>query len=125
MSQIIKAFTGIFIVLFMMCSALGILGVFFQTLQAQDFHALIVNELENSNYAEAVVENAFITSQTYGYELEIRFYQEAGEPVACGDVETIPENLEDVCMAQVTLQYPVEIAFFQVDEQQTIIGYAR
>lgn len=125
MSQIIKAFTGIFIVLFMMCSALGILGVFFQTLQAQDFHAVIVNELENSNYAEVVLENAFTASQAYGYKLEILFYQEDGVSVTCDDVEEIPENREDIRMAQVILQYPVELGFFQVSEQQAIIGYAR
>ncbi len=125
MSQILKAFTGIFIVLFMMCSALGILGVFFQTLQAQDFHAVIINELENSSYAHTVAEQAFTASEAYGYELEIIFYQEDEMPVVCREAEAIPENIKEVQMAQVTLQYPVEIIFFQVAEKQTVIGYAR
>lgn len=47
MSQIIKAFTGIFIVMFMMVSATGILGAFLQTLHAQNLHAAIINELED------------------------------------------------------------------------------
>ena len=49
MSQIIKAFTGIFMVLFLMATSMGILGAFVQTLQVQNLHGQVIDELEHKN----------------------------------------------------------------------------
>ena len=43
MSQIMKAFTGMFIVMFMMVSATGVLSMFFQAMYAQNLHAVIID----------------------------------------------------------------------------------
>lgn len=125
MSQIMKAFTGIFIVMFMMVSATGILGAFLQTLQAQNLHAAIINELENSDYARVVLVDAFDTAAANGYGLKMVLYQEYEEGIICTATEEIPEDLSNVITAEVTLSYPVQLAFFQVSEAQELIGYAR
>ena len=59
MSQIIKVFTGIYILLFLMSAGMGLLGAFLQTLQAQNLHGMVIDELENSDYAPSVLEGAF------------------------------------------------------------------
>lgn len=125
MSQIMKAFTGIFIVMFMMVSATGILGAFLQTMQAQNLHAVIIDELENSHYTYAVLESAFEVAEAHGYELSLVLYQEYDAEITCVKIEEIPLELEDVVMAEVTLSYPVEMTFFQILRQQSIVGYAR
>lgn len=125
MSQIMKAFTGVFMVLFMTLSATGILDVFFETMQAQNLHAVIVSELEDSDYSIAVLEDAFVTAKECGYKLRVLLYPEYEAAVCCTCIEDIPEDLEDMAMAEVTLQYAVDIPFFGVYGQQNIIGYAR
>lgn len=125
MSQIIKAFTGIFIVMFMMVSATGILGAFLQTLHAQNLHATIINELENSDYARMVLVDAFDRAEEGGYELRLQLYQEYEEYILCTAAEEVPDDLSQVTTAEVTLSYPVEMLFFQVSRKQEIIGYAR
>ena len=124
MSQIMKAFTGIFIVMFMMVSAVGILGAFLQTIQAQNLHAVILDELENSHYAYPVLENVFETVEACGFELRVVLYQQYDPEVVCTCAEELPMDTEDVVMAEVALSYPVELSFFNVSRRQTIIGYA-
>lgn len=125
MNQIIKAFTGIFIVLFMMSAATGILGVFFQSIYAQNLHAAIIDELENSDYTYSVIEGAFATTEENGFLLELILYRKDNGVVPCYSAEDIPQDLEDVYMAEVILTYPVQIAFFALDNSQQLYGYAR
>lgn len=125
MSQIMKAFTGVFIVMFMMVSATAVLGAFLQILQAQNMHAAIISEMENSDYTRTVLLDAFDTAEANGYGLKVRLYQEYGESVMCTGAEEIPVDVSEVVMAQVTLSYPVQMSFFQLSEVQEIIGYAR
>lgn len=125
MSQIMKAFTGIFIVLFMMVSATGVLGGFYQTIHAQNLHAAVINELENSNYARGVLEECFSAAEESGYALEIELYDESGTVVSCSSATDIPSNTMVITMARVVLRYPFQIAFFDIDLMQELFGYAR
>ena len=124
MNQVIKAFTGIFIIMFMMVSSTGVLGAFMRTLQAQDIHAIVIDELENSNYAKGVVEKLFTTVEERGYQLQIIFYQEDGSAITCRSAEEMIEE-ENIVMAKVVLEYSLQLAFFQITEPQQIVGYAR
>lgn len=125
MSQIMKAFTGIFVLLFMMSSATGILGVFFQTIYAQNLHAVIIDELENSDYAYSVLEDAFATVAERGFELELKLYEKNSGIVTCRSIDEVPVDLSGVNMAEVTLSYPIQLVFFNVYNTQHLIGYAR
>ncbi len=46
MSQIIKAFMGVFLTLFMAVTAMGILAAYMEVMNAQDMQARIVDEIE-------------------------------------------------------------------------------
>lgn len=125
MSQIIKAFTGIFIVLFMMTTATGILGAFLQVSHVQNLHASMIQELENSNYADTVLEECFSVVKECGYELEIVFYGKNGEYFKCESFEAVMENTCEISSAKVTLRFPIKIAFFDIYLKQEVFGYGR
>ena len=125
MSQIIKAFTGVFIVLFLMTTGTGILGAFLQTLQAQNLHGKVIDELENSDYATSVLEEAFEIAQRQGVTLEVLLYLKNGEVLSCDSKNTVPEVLENVEMAEVLLAYPIRIPFVGLNQSHRLAGYAR
>ena len=125
MSQIMKAFTGIFMVMFMMTAAVGILGAFFQTLYAQNLHASIVDEMENSDYASPVIEACFRSALKSGYELEVTLYSDYEGVNKCHGIEEVPSDTSHITMAEVVLSYPIKIAFFELNMEQKIYGYAR
>lgn len=125
MSQIMKTFMGIFLLLFLMASSAGMLGAFLQVLKAQDMHAMIVDELENSDYCLSVLEESFVNAQNYGYDLSIILYRENHETYVCTKKEELPQDTEDAEMAKITLMFPFEISFFGISQNYGISGYAR
>ena len=125
MSQIMKAFTGIFMILFMMTAATGILGAFLQVSHAQNFHAAVIHELENSNYAIQVMEECFDLSNSWGYELNIMLYMKTGGIVQCHVKEQLSQIADEVSSARVGLKFPVEIGFLDIDLEQEVFGYGR
>ena len=125
MSQIMKVFTGVFMVLFLMISSSGVLGAFCQILRAQNTHAAMIDELENSNYAESVIEACFDTAKEEGYQLQLSLYTKKEFIATCVSKKEVPENLEEIQMMEVVLRYPIQIAFFDIDVEQQLFGYAR
>ena len=63
MSQIIKAFLGVFLTLFMAVTAMGILAAYMEVMNAQDMQARIVDEIENSDFNTGVVRQCFLQSE--------------------------------------------------------------
>ena len=59
MSQIVKAFLGVFLTIFMAVVALGVLNTYMEVMSAQDMQARIVDELENSNFNADVMSACF------------------------------------------------------------------
>lgn len=125
MSQIIKAYTGVFLVLFLMATGVGILGAFLQTMQAQDLHGKIIDELENSDYAVGVLKETYEITENYGLNLEVLLYLENGECLHCGNRMEVPDTLEQVTMAEVAVTYPIRIAFWGIEKEHRLTGYAR
>lgn len=125
MSQVMKAFTGVFMVLFLMVTSAGVIGAFGQILHAQNTHACMIDELENSDYARHVLESCFKTAAEENYQLQLSLYSDTEEMVTCMDVSGLPEDTDFVSMAEVVLDYSIEIAFFEIDVKQQLFGYAR
>ena len=125
MSQIIKAFTGIYLLLLLMVSATGVLGAFLQTLHAQNLHSMMIDELENSDYARSILEAAYEEAEKHQYDLCLILYRENEAAIVCEEVAELPEDVRDVFMAEVCLQYEISLTFFDISAQQKLIGYAR
>lgn len=125
MSQIMKAFTGIFMVLFITATSMGVLGAFLQVTKAQNYHAMIIDEIENSDYYVGVCEECYKLAKESNYRLTITFYHENGGYVSCTKSEELPENLSEFTMAKVVLGFDIQIPFLGVKCSQEILGYAR
>ena len=125
MSQIIKAFTGVFLVLYMMVTATGILGCFLQTIQAQNYHAVFIDEMENSNYSPRVIQECFEAAKETGYQLELILYHQNSPYEVITQVSEVPAKIEDVKLVKVNLDYTMELAFFQIELEQCLSAYAR
>ena len=124
MSQIIKAFTGIYMVLLLMAVGTGILGAFLQTMQAQNLHGRVIDELENSDYASPVIEEAFRSAEQQNVELQLHLYLEDGSVVLCKKAETLPEDTIVIEMAEVILSYSVRLPFVGKISECYVAGYA-
>lgn len=127
MSQIFKAYMGVLMTLLMGFAAGGILGAYLSVAGAQDFHALVISELEGSDYYPKVVENCYARAGEAGYQLEITYYTENGKSGTWDETGVLPDVAEEdqIEMAEVNLTFPFQIAFFGIQQEHTLCGYAR
>ena len=125
MSQVMKAFMGVFMVLLLITTSAGVLGSFYQILHAQNTHAVMLDELENSNFAKAIMAACFETAEAEEYRLQMNLYSSSREIQSCTSVTDIPEDTREITMVEVILFYDIEIAFFEIEEEQQLFGYAR
>lgn len=125
MSQIMKAFTGIFVVLFMFLCSAGILSLFTQKVYAQNLHAAMVNELENSDYARSVLSDCFSSAKKHGYDLKVTLYGRDHKVIECTDLEQIPLYYSTPETVKVCLSYPLEVSFLGIRITQEEVAYGR
>lgn len=125
MSQVMKAFMGVFMVLFLMATSTGVIGAYYQVLHAQNTHAVMIDELENSDYARSVMEACFEIAEQEEYRLQLSLYSDTAEGKICTRSTDIPETTANITMVEVVLFYDIEIAFFEIITEQQLFGYAR
>ena len=125
MSQVMKVFTGVFMILLLITTSAGVLGSFIQVMRAQNTHASMIDELENSNYANRVMMACFETAEKENYQLQLSLYLENGDVIICTQKEEILECKNKIKMAEVVLNYTIKIAFFEIESEHQLFGYAR
>lgn len=124
MSQIMKTYLGVFLLLLLMFSTTGFLGAYMQIIGAQNMHAKIIDELENSGfYMEVIRENLQIADEK-NYDLEFTLYRN-GSTIVIDDVNDIDGRIQEIYLAKVRLSYDYEIPFYGISETQTLEAYAR
>jgi len=124
MSQIIKAFLGVFLLLLLATCGIAIFSAFLSVIQAQNLHAEIVNQLESSAFHPSVLEECFEAADEEGYELTVLLYEEGKYPYDISSVDEVPASTEDVDMARVSLDFPLKLPFFLVGETHRLTAYA-
>ncbi len=125
MSQVMKAFMGVFMVLFLMITSTGVIGAFYQILHAQNTHAMMIDELENSDYAKPVMEACFEIAEAENYRLQLSLYSDSEGIKTCTSADELSEYIDGITMVEVVLFYDIEIAFFEIAKEQQLFGYAR
>lgn len=125
MSQIMKAFTGVFLILFMAVTAMGILSAYMEVMNAQDMQARIVDEIENSDFNSSVIKNCFNQSEEAGYQLAVTLYCEETAVITAHSAGEIPIVTEGVEMAKVEMSFPFRVVFLGIDKTHTFTSYAR
>ncbi|MEE1028366.1 MAG: hypothetical protein UH211_06750 [Agathobacter sp.] len=125
MSQIMKSFMGVFIMLFMTISCIGILSGFLSVLAAQDLHAAIISELEDSDFYEEVIKESFDKAKQAGSTLTMTLYYSDNTTREIGEGDAINLDNIDVEMAKVNLKFNIKIGIFALNDEHILSGYAR
>lgn len=125
MSQIIKTFLGVFLMLFLSAATVSILTAYLRVLGTQDLQAQIVDEIENSDYAPAVVRECFASASKAGCELAVTYYYEGGGTVCCTEAASAAEDVGSVTMVRVELSFPLEIGLFGFNKTHSFTDYAK
>ena len=125
MSQILKSFMVIFLLLFLVMTSAGILSAFLQVLYAQDLHAQIITELEDSDYATVVIKENLMEAKEKGYQMEVILYDEEENYRKITGEEELPKDCGDIAFARVQLTFWFQIPFLKINQKHTLRGYAR
>lgn len=123
MSQVLKAFMGMFFIFMMLLLGIGILSAQVDVSNALDYKSDVVAELENSNYSPSVINSCIQQAVDNGYTIEIKTYTPGNSTVTY----TRPNAADttDVVMAEVTLTYPYTIGFLNEVTDHQVRGFAR
>lgn len=125
MSQIMKAYLGIILILCITFSSLSIFQAFLMVIDAQDMQQNIVNELENSDFYRPVMEESFEMAARRDYNLVLTLYQSDYTSIECRAIEDVPMSTDEVLYAGVALEFPITIPFWNVSQQKKLFAYAR
>lgn len=125
MSQIMKSYLGIFLIVFMVVCSVGILSAFVTVMDAQDLHARIISEIEDSDYSGNVIRENFEKAGEAGYQLSVTLFYENGDKAECHSGEEVPSGGGKVRQARIDLAFPFQVAFFGINHMHSLSGYAR
>lgn len=125
MSQIMKAYLAIFLLLMMIFTAGGIFVAFMGVANAQDFYSVLVDELETGNFQPAIIREGFTRAGEHGYDLQIELYQNNGDVATCCSTAEVPEDTSHTALAKVKLGFPVSFGILNLQQQHTLCGFAR
>lgn len=113
MSTTIKTYVGIFILLLSVFAMAGVMSATIDAGNARDFHASVIAEIEDSNFAPSVIQACQAQAQSAGYELLID-----GNSIV-RDADGKPTLME------IILKYQYKIDIFGIVSTQQIRGFAR
>jgi uroporphyrinogen-III decarboxylase len=125
MSQIMKAFMGVFLTLFMAATSLGILSAYMEVMSAQDMQARMVDEIENSDFSPLVMRECYAQCEKAGYSLVITLFCEDQALCTIHSRSEVPSDITGVEVAKVELQFPFRVAFLGIETEHAFTGYAR
>lgn len=113
MSITIKTYVGMFLLLLSVFTMAGIMSASIDANNARDYHAAVVAEIEDANFAPSVVSACKTQATENGYALLI-------------DTNSIVTDEDGrTTMMEVILSYEYQIPLFNVSNTQQIRGFAR
>ena len=124
MSQIFKAFTGLFIVLLMTAACAGLLSLFLQVMAAQNLQADMIFRLEDSSFARPVLEDCFAEAEEADCQLTLQLFLEDGSVKTCRTGTELPEETSEVEKVRLALTFIMQTDFPKISEEHTLTGYA-
>lgn len=122
-SQIMKTFLGVFLIMFMVVTSSGVLSGFMTVVEAQNLHAQIINELEDSDYDSSVAQTCFENASKAGDTLELKLYMTDNSIRTVTDASQITSS-DEIEKARVELKFTYAVAFFGIKQEHVLSGYA-
>lgn len=113
MSTVIKSYLAFILIILtvFVCAGIGMVNLDVQN--ARDYHAAVINEIENSNHADSVIDACVAEASSNGYELIISTYTNNSDASAGSNI------------SKVVLKYDYRIDFLNMSSEKEIVGYAR
>lgn len=109
MSQIMKTFLGVFLIMFMVVTSSGVLSGFMTVVEAQNLHAQVINELEDSDYDSSVAQTCFENASKAGDTLELKLYMTDNSIRTVTDASQITSS-DEIEKARVELKFTYAVA---------------
>lgn len=127
MSEVIKAYIGIFLIFFLVFSSVTMIASALDAQEARSFENAVIREAENSGYSTDVLNACGKDAVRHHYKLKVILYHEDGR-VNDLDYDTKDQeysmDVSDVGMAQIRLRYPYRLCMFHQEIQHEICGLA-
>lgn len=113
MSTTVKTYIGIFILMLSLLSMAGVMSAVIDAGNARDFHASVIAEIEDANFAPSVIQACKTQAAEAGYELLI-------------DESSIVRDADGKStLMEVILKYQYRIDFLELTSTQQIRGFVR
>lgn len=110
MKMAIETFVGVVVIAFMCLICSQFISMQLQTSTARDYHAAVIQKIENSNFDNSVIEELKTRASEDGYTLT---------------VDTNPEGESWNRKVCVTLNYEARLDILGIKESGKLVGYAR
>ncbi len=107
MSQVVKAFVGIFFITMFTMLGAGIVGAQLESAYARDYKESVIAEIENSDLSQQVIDSCIAQAKKDGYDLTVQVYKK-----------------KEGKTAEVCLSYEYRIGFLNYLSKHEIWGYA-
>ncbi len=111
MGQVIKAYLGLFLILLILLSGVGMIFALMDVLNAQNFLAQAVEQIENSNWDYEVIKECFTNAQEKDYVMEISMEGDGVEKNIIHQESELPEDISPYTICHVRLDYKVRFMF--------------
>lgn len=123
MEVVIKVYVGLFMLLYFVFTAGGIVNTQMKVAHAQDYKNDVIAVLENSNFHSDVARSCIEEGEKRGYQIEIYEYDKSGRVYELS-ADTF-EMAEEIVMAKVILAFSYSFNPFSTDTKCELWGYTR
>ena len=113
MSTVIKSYLSIFLILVAVFTFGGVISLTIDVQNARDYHAAVVNEIENSHHAQSVIDACVAEAESNGYELVVTGYTNPSADASGAKI------------SKVVLKYGYTLDLLSIASDREIVGYAR
>lgn len=113
MSITIKTYVGMFLLLLSVFTMAGIMSASIDANNARDYHAAVVAEIEDANFAPSVINACKTQAAESGYTLLV------------DSSSIVSDDTGRATMMEVILSYEYHIPLLNVSNTQQIRGFAR
>lgn len=132
MKQLFETFMGMFFLFFLIVCSMACLSAAVDARNADKYKTEYIAQMENSDFAQGVVEKVFADAEEHGYKISLRFYKDLG-----GAMSTSPEvknasqfrsqigDTTGTYMVKLTLTFDYSFGLMKSFTSHTLLGYAK
>lgn len=132
MKQIFETFLGMFFLFLLIVCSMTCLSAAVDARNADKYKTEYIAQMENSDYAQGVVEKVFEDAADQDYEIKMMFYKDVNGAMSTSpEVSTIEEfhnlvgDTTGTYMVRLELTFPYLFPMLEATTHHTLLGYAR